>query len=472
MIPERAEPQPDQPNLPAVRKPTPVIPLKRVPQAAIAEFQRDAIELEAQVPPRVTRLTLYAVIAIIVAAVIWASVSSVDEIVVAPGKLITTRPNLIVQPLETSVVRSIDVTVGETVHAGQRLAALDPTFTQSDVEQLHGKVAALDAQMDRIEAELAGKPYEPGVDASPDAVLQMRFYAQRKAAYDTQLQNFDDQIARAEANLSVNRDAEPLLVERVETQRQIEQMRQTLMADQTGSKLNYLLSHDARLDIQAALSKNHGEQIEMTHAIAKARSERQAFIEEFRRAALEDLVKARDTHEATAEELKKAVLRRDMIMLTAPADAVVLDIAQRSVGSVVREAEPLFTLVPLDVPLEAEVTIASRDIGQLGADEPVRLKLDAFPFQKHGTAAGVIRTISQDAFVSGNKDEKGVNPAAPMVYRARVRLTDTTLRSVPPTFRLLPGMTVVAEIKVGRHSVLSYFLYPLLRGLDESIREP
>jgi hemolysin D len=471
MIPERAAP-PDQPNLPAVRKPTPVIPLKRVPQAAIAEFQRDAIELEARVPPRVARLTLYAVVAIIVAGVVWASVSSVDEIVAAPGKLITTQPNLIVQPLETSVIRSIDVTVGQTVRAGQRLAALDPTFTQSDVKQLHGKVAALDAQMSRIEAELAGKPYEPAADASSDALLQMRFYAQRKAAYDAQLRNFDDQIARAEANLAVSRTAEPLLVQRVDTQRQIEQMRQALLADQTGSRLNYLLAHDTGLDIQGALAKNRGEQIEMAHAIDKARSERQAFIEEFRRAALEDLVKARDTHEATAEELKKAELRRNMIMLTAPADAVVLDVAQRSIGSVVREAEPLFTLVPLDVPLEAEVTIASRDIGQLGADEPARIKLDAFPFQKHGTATGVVRTISQDAFASGNKDEKGVNPAAPMVYRARIRLTDTTLRSVPATFRLLPGMTVVAEIKVGRRSVLSYFMYPLLRGLDESLREP
>ena len=44
-------------------------------------------------------------------------------------------------------------------------------------------------------------------------------------------------------------------------------------------------------------------------------------------------------------------------MLTAPADAIVLDVAQRSVGSVMKEAEPLYTLVPLDSPLEAEVLV-------------------------------------------------------------------------------------------------------------------
>jgi HlyD family secretion protein len=37
--------------------------------------------------------------------------------------------------------------------------------------------------------------------------------------------------------------------------------------------------------------------------------------------------------------------------------------------------------------------------------------------------------------------------------------------------QLIPGMGLTAELKVGRRRVISYFLYPLLRGLDESIRE-
>jgi hemolysin D len=51
-------------------------------------------------------------------------------------------------------------------------------------------------------------------------------------------------------------------------------------------------------------------------------------------------------------------------------------------------------------------------------------------------------------------------------------LTSTALRNVQDSYRLIPGMTVAAEIKSGERSVLSYFLYPLIRGLDESIREP
>ncbi|MEY9559400.1 hypothetical protein ABIA26_001741 [Sinorhizobium fredii] len=81
--------------------------------------------------------------------------------------------------------------------------------------------------------------------------------------------------------------------------------------------------------------------------------------------------------------------------MTAPADAAVLDLAQRSV---VREAGPTVTLVPLNVPLEAEFEINARDIGGVTVDEKVRIKFDAHPFQKFGTASGSVRTISRDAF--------------------------------------------------------------------------
>ncbi|MGO8271755.1 hypothetical protein ACC862_37190, partial [Rhizobium ruizarguesonis] len=73
-------------------------------------------------PPRVARMTLYCVTALISSAIIWASVSSIDEVVIAPGKLLTTQPTIVVQPLETSIIRTIEVKAGEVFHAGQTLA--------------------------------------------------------------------------------------------------------------------------------------------------------------------------------------------------------------------------------------------------------------------------------------------------------------------------------------------------------------
>lgn len=437
----------------------------------ISEFQPDAVEIEERVPPRVAFLTLYMLMLLIAAAILWASVSLVDKIVVAPGKLITTQPNVVVQPLETSVIRAIEVAVGDTVRKGQTLARLDPTFTQSDMDQLQSKAFSLEARIKRLEAELAGMVYAPTINARPDELLEARVFVQRTAYYVAQMQNFEQQIARADANLATTRAEQAILKQRQERVLEIEKMRGDLYKSQSGSRLNLLLSEDARLGIEANLARIAGNLIELQHAREKAQAEQRAFVGEFGRSAVEQLVEAHNQYKATSEELKKAKLRQHLVVLSSPTDAVVLDVAQRSIGSVVREAEPLFTLVPIDVPIEAEVTIEARDIGQIGVGQLVRLKLDAFPFQQHGTAMGLVRVISNDAFPVDPKGDRA--PRMPSLsYRARIEVTDTNLRAIPKTFRLIPGMTVAAEIKIGHRSVISYFLDPLIRGLDESIREP
>ena len=435
----------------------------------ISEFQPDAVELEERPPPRVARLTLYGVTALITCCVLWASFSFVDEIVVAPGKLITSKPTIVVQPLETSIVRSIDVATGDIVRAGQSLATLDATFTQSDVEQQRAKLSTLEAQVRRSEAELNGSIYSLQPEASPDQHLQVRLFAQRRAYFQAQVENYDEQIAGQTATIeSVGKQAQ-FLSSRRDTLGQIEAARQILYEHETGSLLNLLTSRDARLDVETNLAQMQGSAVEAEHTIAKLRADRNAFIEDFNRATMEQLVEFRSRRDEAAEQLKKMELRRTMVTLTAPADAVVLDMAQRSVGSVVREAEPLVTLVPLDVPLEADVAVNARDAGHLLVDAPVRIKFDAYPFQKFGTTDGRVRTISQDAFPADPKDQ---GSTAPPVFKARVALGKTILRAPATPVHLLPGMTVTAEIKVGRRRVISYFLYPLIRGLDDSIREP
>ena len=436
----------------------------------VSEFQPDAVALEERAPARLAFATLYLLTLLLAAVVVWATVSHVDKIVVSRGKLINTKPNLVVPPLETSVIRSIDVAVGDVVKKGQTLALLDATFTQSDVEQLEAKSHSLGARMARLEAELSGNDFPLKSSARADEMLEVRVFLQRKAFYDAQIRNFQEAVSRAEANLATSISERNVLSQRFDRVKEIENMRAELIQRQSGSRLNLLISEDARLGVEAGLAKLDGSIVELRHAIEKAHAERQAFIEEFRRTSIEQLVETRNLYTAAAEELKKATMRQSMVVLTAPADAVVLDAAQRSIGSVVREAEPLFTLVPLDVPIEAEVNIEAKDIGQVKVGQSVRVKFDAFPFQQYGTATGTLRTISSDAFAPELSADRN-DPSSSLFFRARVELTDVKLRGIPD-LRLIPGMSVAAEIKSGDRSVISYFLYPLLRGFDESIREP
>ena len=154
------------------------------------------------------------------------------------------------------------------------------------------------------------------------------------------------------------------------------------------------------------------------------------------------------------QKLANAERRRNLVVLRAPADGVVLELGQRSIGSVAKEAEPLFTLVPRGNKIEAEVDVDSADVVRLRTGDPVRVKFDALPFQRHGTIDGTVRVITENSF---QPDKSAAAPAKetdarPAFFRARIALGPLTLQDVPPDFRLIPGMTTSAEIIVGKRT--------------------
>jgi hypothetical protein len=83
-----------------------------------------------------------------------------------------------------------------------------------------------------------------------------------------------------------------------------------------------------------------------------------------------------------------------------------------------------------------------------------------------GAVAGEASNVSADAF-----NQTAAGGVESWYYLVRIKLTDTRLRHLPPPTRLLPGMTQSREIVTGRRTVISYFRYPVIRVLDESLRE-
>lgn len=444
------------------------------------EFQPDAIEIEDRPVPKAARWMLYTIITLIVFGVLWASLSSVDQIVTARGKLTTLEGTMVIQPLETSTIREINVEVGDVVRKGDLLVRLDPTFPASEVAQLQASLESIVAQIDRLEAELKKNPYIiPEEEANENHLLQAETYRLRQQEYEARLRSFQEKISHSQAALDTNLREQKDLEQQRTVLLEIEEMFTKLHASKYGSKLRLLEAQDKRLAVESNLNRMISQAEEIKRQLASQEAEKQAFVEEWSGKVIEELVKLRAERNRLSGELSKANRRNSMVHLIAPADAVVLEIAERSVGSVVREAEELVTLVPLDAVLEGEVDISTADIGRLKAGNLVRIKLDAFPFQKHGIIDGEIRTISENT-VQGQAtkpDSEGNPVAVPQqqqqpVYRVQIKLTKTELRNMPKDFRLLPGMTLTAEIKVGDRNVMSYFLYPILKGLDESIREP
>ena len=430
-------------------------------------LQADAQALLDRKLPFAVRSSLYLVGAVLGISLAWAILAQVDRVVVAHGRTVTTERPMVVQPFERGVVRSIDVEVGAKVARGQALVTLDPTLAEIQEKDLLNRQEVLAAQVGRLSAELNDAPFSPGA-SGPTADLEGRLATRRRAEFDARLAAYDASLKRIAGKQAAARAALRALEGRLAIAREIEDMRQQLRARDAGSFLAVLQAKSERLALEEQITAGASELEDLGRQAENVRAERDAFEQGWRREVAQQLIEARRELESATQQLVAARRRSDLIVLRAPADGVVLEVARRSVGSVVQEAETLVTLVPATGALEAEVEIRSEDIGHVRTGDAARVKLGALPFQRHGVLLGAVRVVNADALPSSGQPG---SREGRMAHRARIAVGDDTLRGVPPDFRLLPGMEVVAEVKVGRRSVISYFLDPILRVHDESLRE-
>lgn len=440
-------------------------PAKPVPQAFHA-FLPDALETELKPVPVRARLTLYLLLIFVATAVAWACLAKVDRIVTATGKISSIQENLVVQPMETSVIKEIHVVSGQRVEAGQALVTLDPTFAEADLEEQFKRHESLRAAVWRLECETSGDRPMPDAIPPQEAATQQALLAKRRQEFASKAASLDQSVRELQAKLRTNAAAADQSRKQIRLAQDMEAMYRDVFEKGASSKLEFMRAQSSRIEAETQLVKLSNEAREMEQSLAKARAEREGFANTWLAAAMKELVDTRRELEQTGERSRKAARLKELVSLTAPRDAVVLELVRKSMGSVVDQGEAVVTLVPLEAPLEAEAEVLAADIGFIREGDPVRVKLDAFPFQRHGVLEGHVRTISADAF------EKNTADGPRLLYRIRVAIGKTDLQAVPRDFRLIPGMGLTTEIKVGDRRVITYLLYPLIRSFDESMREP
>lgn len=433
------------------------------------EFQPDALEIKNERLPWPARVGVFSAFFFLAGAVIWACVSQVDVIVGATGKLVTDTPPVVIKPLERTVIKSIDVKVGDVVKKDQVLMHFDPVNNLAEIARLESEVSTLTAQFNRLLAEFKNQPYQPGDTANEDVEWQLAIYKQRRKFYDEKIRYYDQSIAQIKASQHSTEESLEKQTERLEAVKKIEQIYTKLLDKKAISLKETLEIQITRMEMESEVDKLRNSLVEQKHQEQTAIASKNSYIEEWRNAISEELVKVQRELTSNQKSYEKAVQLNSYDRLRSPCDAVVHEIAAFSVGSAVREAEALITLVPLDSKIELEAEIEPKDIAKVHTDSSCRIKLNAFPFQKHGTLEGTIRNISEDTF----QRQQGEAGATRTYYRARIDIDDKVkLRGVPENFRLIPGMEAQVEIRVGRRRVIEYVIHPLIKSLDEAIREP
>jgi HlyD family secretion protein len=442
----------------------------------ILEFQRPSTAIVSAPMPRIARAITWLIASMVLAMIVIAGLISVDQVVTARGIVISRSPNLLVQPLETAIVRRIDVTEGETVKAGQILAELDPTIASADVGALAAQVSSLGAEAARLQAEASGKPFAYTGD-DPDWLLQLSIYGHRQAEFQLKMENYKHKLDELSSTISKSESDILGYSKREEVAESVEGIRKELEARQLGSRLNTLAATDARTEMERS-RRNAEDELQSAKRDREAlQSESDSFAQGWSADVSQKLSDVARKLSDAREDLNKAKLRRSMVMLRADQDGIVQSLAKVSVGSVMMSGQPFITLVPTAAALEVEVNVPGSEAGFVHDSDPVAIKFDTFPFSQYGMAEGRVRVLSPNSF-SPREEERNPTSSAPVTssgepfYRARISIDRVALHGTPSGFHLMPGMPVTTDIKVGRRTVLKYFLGKVLPVAQEGLREP
>jgi len=170
--------------------------------------------------------------------------------------------------------------------------------------------------------------------------------------------------------------------------------------------------------------------------------------------------------QSSSEKLLKLSRQIEDVKLVAPIAGTVLKLEDRFQGTVIKPGDVIATLVPNDLDFHVEVDIDPSDITHVYEGAKVKIMLDSLPSQKHGELLGEVSLLSKDTVDEDVFGEKN------SVYRAEIKITANNLVKLPEGFKLLPSMSVNGNIISGKRTVMTFLLFPVIKTLETSFREP
>jgi len=442
------------------------------------QFESATAEVLGRYHPIAQRGTLYTLSGLVLVSILFMCVFKIERVVSAPGRLLPITGTFTVQPMEKAIINRVLVSVGDQVRKGQVLATCDPTFATADLTQLQQKIASLQAQVRRMEAEQAGEEL-PAVNKNSYDLMQASIFRQRRIEFTSGVADFDQRIISTEAMIAGLKQKIVDDKTRLQIARKMEKMNSELAQNGYVSQMDLLNAQTARVGLSSDLGQSESSLASNLHQLESLKEQRKQFVDKWQGDNLDNLAAAKDALDAAQQDLAKAQKVSELVNLVAPEDAIVVKVPNLSAGAIATDAQPLFSLVPVHAPLEVAAQIDSQDVGFIGVGDKVIIKFDAYKFLEHGTGVGIVKTISQDSFTEASTQDAisstlgGAGTAARTPYfDTRIKLTDVKLHDVPKNFRMTPGMTVQADIVVGKRTIAWYLFGGLLRSGSEAMREP
>lgn len=415
----------------------------------------------------------------IIAIVVWAAFSQLDEVVVGEGKVVPSQAVQVIQSLEGGLIDAVLVKQGEQVEQGQVLVRLNDTYFRAANNEASQQYHALLAKQLRLKAELNSVTIDDEQDVTlnlqnivaskmnqPLAAIPSSEEIQAQATYRSRLQQLKTQLQRSSQQVE----------QQMQALNEMQSATQTLLANLDLSQQEYKLISDmvkagsmAEIEelklkkevvsLQGEVRNSRLSEKRMLAAYSQAVEERVAVAREFRSRAAGELDETSNQLAQLSESKRSVADQLQRTQIRSPVNGKVKDILVRTVGGVVKPGEPIMEIVPLDDQLVIEARVAPKDIAFVLTEMNATVKFSAYDFIVYGGLSGKVTHVSADALE--------MEDGSPY-YRVHV-LTETNLLHQRP---IIPGMQATVDILTGKKTVLSYWLKPLLRARATSLREP
>ena len=414
-------------------------------------------------------LVVWLVTLLLIVALVWSYFGRIDIVAVANGKISTEGSTKIIQPAVSGVVTSINVHEGQRVKKGETLLALDKTTAEKDVATANQSLSTARVERDILRRLAVGGNTDDIINNAdlPDEVKAMlrQFASSQTALSAARQQAVNGTISNYQHQLQFNQQAKNQLETNAQNlkNRKAEIEKQLPNANPV-DKLrlqNELSNIDQRItSADSAVLGQNQQLLQSQSALTQAQNQSQTQIAETNSAFSNQII----TAEKRIIELENNLVKAKQILaqttITAPVDGTVLSLTVKTIGGVVNAGQQLAQIVPEKVPLYVDAALDNQDVGFVKPGQRVVVKVATYPFQRYGYLEGTVENISPDAI---QDDKKG------LIYKAKIKLNDDK-SSKQNQLKLLPGMSVSAEITTGQRRIIEFFLDPLMTKADESLK--
>lgn len=363
--------------------------------------------------------------ALMLVAGVWAAFGVLDEVSTGTGKVIPSSREQVLQSLDGGVLVALNVREGQKVSAGQVVARLDPTRSQSSVGESVARYQAALAASSRLSAEVNDLPlsFPDELKSAPLLInSETRLYNMRKSQFSDSKARLNDAVASVQNELTITR---------------------RLANTGAASNVEVLRLERQRADLQLKLLDLRSQ---------------------YRVQAREELAKATAEANSLAEVIKG---REDSVMrmtVRSPVNGIVKNVKVTTLGGVVPPNGELMEIVPVDDRLLIEARLSPRDIAFIHPDQPALVKITAYDYAIYGGLNGVVESISPDTMQDEAKPEI-------YYYRVFIRTEHAFLKNKSgKKFAIVPGMIANVDIKTGEKTVLDYLIKPFNKA-KEALRE-